>query len=221
MDNPPRTDRNKVRRLPKRAHYDMETIYRIVDEALVCDVGFAEGEQPFVIPTLHARVGDTLYFHGAPASRLIRHMAAGHPVCVAFTLLDGLVFARSAFHHSVNYRSAVLFGAGRLVESDEERLAALEALTEHLAPGRWAEVRPPNGAEMNATAVIALAIESASAKVRTGPPSDEDADYALPIWAGVLPLGLQAQPPVNDPKLRTNIDAPGYVLRYTRGENAP
>ncbi len=213
MDNTPHTELNKVRRLPKRAHYDRETIYRIVDEALVCDIGFAEGDQPFVIPTLHARVGDTLYFHGAPASRLIRHMAAGQPVCLAFTLLDGLVFARAAFHHSVNYRSAVLFGTGRLVKSDEERLAALEALTEHLAPGRWAEVRPPNPRELDVTAVVAVSIERASAKVRTGPPSDDEEDYALPVWAGVLPLGLRARSPVADPKLSPGIALPDCVLR--------
>ena len=217
MDNIPPTERNKVRRLPKRAHYDQETIYRIVDEALVCDVGFAEGEQPFVIPTLHVRIGDTLYCHGAPASRLIRHLAAGHPVCIAFTLLDGIVFARAAFHHSVNYRSAVLFSTGRLVESDEERLAALAALTDHLAPGRWAEVRPPNRAELAATAVIAIAIASASAKIRTGLPSDDEEDYALPIWAGVLPLGLRALSPVNDPKLRSGIAAPDYIVRRADG----
>lgn len=219
MDNTPHSERNKVRRLSKRAHYDTETIYGIVDEAPVCHVSFAEGEQPFVIPTLHGRSGDTLYFHGAPASRLIRHVAAGHPVCVAFTLLDGIVFARSAFHHSVNYRSAILFGTGRLVETDEERLLALEALTEHLAPGRWAEVRPPNQAELNATAVIAIAIESASAKVRTGPPADDDADYARPVWAGVLPLHLAAQDPINDPKLNAGIEAPEYILRHARGED--
>lgn len=221
MDDFPQEKRNQVRRLPKRGQYDRETIYRIVDEALVCHIGFAEGELPFVIPTLHARIGDTLYCHGAPAGRLIRHVAAGHPVCAAFTLLDGLVFARAAFHHSVNYRSAVLFGTGRLVESDEERLAVLAAITEHLAPGRWAEVRPPNRAELAATAVIAIAIESASAKIRTGPPSDADEDDALPVWAGVLPLGLRALSPVNDPKLRGGIEAPDYIVRRADGALEP
>ncbi len=221
MDDFPQERRNQVRRLPKRGQYDRETIYRIVDETLVCHIGFAEGEQPFVIPTLHARIGDTLYCHGAPAGRLIRHVAVGHPVCAAFTLLDGLVFARAAFHHSVNYRSAVLFGTGRLVESDEERLAVLAAITEHLAPGRWADARPPNRAELAATAVIAIAIASASAKIRTGPPSDDEEDDALPIWAGVLPLGLRALGPVNDPKLRGGIAAPDYIVRRADGVPEP
>ena len=149
---------------------------------------------------LHARIGDTLYFHGAPASRLLKLISVGHPICAAFTLLDGLVLARSAFHHSVNYRSAVIFGTGKLVASDEEKLAALEALTEHIAPGRWADARQPNRKELDATSVIALRIESASAKIRTGPPSDDEADYALPIWAGVLPLQLQGTDPHRRPE---------------------
>ena len=172
----------------------------IVDEAPVSHVGFTQDGQPFVIPMLHARIGDTLYFHGAPASRLLKLISAGHPICAAFTLLDGLVLARSAFHHSVNYRSAVIFGTGQLVASDEEKLAALEALTEHIAPGRWADARQPNRKELDATSVIALRIESASAKIRTGPPSDDEADYALPIWAGVLPLQLQGTDPHRRPE---------------------
>jgi uncharacterized protein len=211
MDSFPRAGRNQVKRLPQRACYDTETVYRIVDEALICHVAFAEGAQPFVIPMLHARVSDVLYLHGAPASRLLKHIGAGRPVAAAFTLLDGIVYARSVFHHSVNYRSAVLFGVGRLVEADDEKLAALAALTEHVAPGSWAAARGPNRKELAATAVIALDIEGASAKIRTGPPSDDEEDYALPVWAGVLPLEMCAQSSVDDPKLRAGIAVPDYV----------
>ena len=203
-DDFPRDERNKVKRLPQRAHYDRETIYRIVDEALVCHVGFAEADQPFVIPTLHARIGDSSICTARRQAGCSSTSAEGS-LCVAFTLLDGVVFARSAFHHSVNFRSAVLFGTGRLVETDEEQLAALEAITEHIAPGRWADARQPNRKELAATAVIALDIESASAKIRTGRPVDDDEDYALPVWAGVLPLQLRALSPINDPKLSAGL----------------
>jgi nitroimidazol reductase NimA-like FMN-containing flavoprotein (pyridoxamine 5'-phosphate oxidase superfamily) len=214
MDDFARTERNKVKRLPQRAQYDRETIYRIVDEAPISHVGFAQEDQPVVIPMLHARIDDTLYFHGAAASRLLKLISAGQPMSVAFTLLDGLVLARSVFHHSVNYRSAVIFGTGQLVASDEEKLAALEALTEHIAPGRWADARRPNGKELDATFVIALHIDSASAKVRTGPPVDDEADYALPVWAGIVPLHLQASRPIDDPKLNGGIDVPIYISKY-------
>ena len=211
MDEFARTERNKAKRLPQRAQYDKETIYRIVDAAPISHVGFTQEDQPVVIPMLHARVGDTLYFHGAPASRLLKLISVGHPMCVAFTVLDGLVLARSVFHHSVNYRSAVIFGTGQLVESDAEKLAALEALTEHIAPGRWTDARQPNRKELDATSVMALRIESASAKIRTGPPSDDAEDYALPVWAGVVPLQLRALNPIDDPKLSAGIEAPGYT----------
>jgi nitroimidazol reductase NimA-like FMN-containing flavoprotein (pyridoxamine 5'-phosphate oxidase superfamily) len=222
MDDFARTERNKVKRLPQRAQYDKETIYRIVDEAPICHVGFTQEGQPVVIPMLHARIGDALYFHGAPASRLLKLIGAGQPMCVAFTVLDGLVLARSVFHHSVNYRSVVVFGTGELVASDEEKLTALEALTEHITPGRWADARQPNRNELDATSVIALRIESASAKIRTGPPADDEADYALPVWAGIVPLQLQALSPIDDPKLGAGIEVPGYVMRYDHraGEDA-
>jgi len=217
VDSFPRSERNKVKRLPQRAQYDKETIYRIIDAAPICHVGFVLGDQPFVIPMLHGRIGDTLYFHGAHASRLLKQAGAGQPMSVAFTLLDGLVLARSVFHHSVNYRSAVIFGAGALVESEAEKLVALEALTEHIAPGRWADARQPNRQELASTSVISLLIESASAKIRTGGPSDDEADYALPVWAGVVPLALRAQAPIADPKLGAGIEVPGYVVRYGNG----
>lgn len=208
--------RNRVRRIPERGHYDKETIYAIVDEALICHVAFAVDGQPFVVPTIHARMGDELILHGAKASRLLKHIAAGHPVSAAVTLLDGLVMARSVFHSSMNYRSAVLFGTGRVLESDDEKLAALEALTEHLARGRWQDARLPTTQELEATTVVALAIESASAKLRSGPPNDEAEDYALPIWAGVLPLQQSALPPVADPQLAPGIAAPDYLVHYRR-----
>ncbi|HEX9118192.1 MAG TPA: pyridoxamine 5'-phosphate oxidase family protein [Anaerolineae bacterium] len=207
------TEENRVRRLPKRASYDRETIYQIIDEAPISHVAFVQDGRPFVIPMLHARMGDELVFHGATASRLLKHIKTGAPICVAFTLLDGLVLARSAFHHSVNYRSVVLYGTGRGLESPAEKLAALAAVTEHLTPGRWAEVRPPTAAELKATAVVALAIENATAKLRAGPPSDDEADYALPVWAGVLPLALQAGSAIPDERLAPGIPVPDYLVR--------
>lgn len=182
------TELNKLHRRPQRGHYDRKTIYAILDAAIVCHVGFVQDGQPFVIPTSYARAGDTLLLHGAPASRLLRHIAAGQSVSISVAILDGLVLAKSAFHHSVNYRSVVIFGRGRLLEDDAEKLAALAILTEHIAPGRWATTRQPNAAELMATAVGAIAIESASAKVRSGPPVDAADDLALPVWAGVLPI---------------------------------
>lgn len=179
---------HKLQRLPQRGRYDRETIYAILDAAKVCHVGLAEAEQPFVLPMLYARAGDEILLHGAPASRLIGHIAAGRPICISVAILDGLVLAKSAFHHSVNYRSVVLFGRGRLIEDLEEKLEALRILTEHLAPGRWAIVRQPNAAELRGTAVVAVSIENASAKVRSGPPADVEADRAWPVWAGVLPV---------------------------------
>ena len=208
--------RNRVRRIPERGHYDKATIYAIVDEALICHVAFAVDGQPFVVPTIHARMGDELILHGAKASRLLKHIEAGHPVSVAITLLDGLVMARSVFHSSMNYRSAVIFGAGRVLASDDEKLAALEALTEHLARGRWQDARRPTALELNATTVVALAIDSASAKVRTGPPNDDAEDYTLPIWAGVVPLQQTPLPLQPDPKLAAGIVAPDYLVDYRR-----
>jgi len=196
MTDYPPTDRTRVRRLPDRGHYDRETIYAILDEALVCHVAFVEDGRPFVIPTLHARVGDALLLHGAPASRLLKHLAAGGEVSVAATIADGLVLAKSVFHHSVNYRSVVLFGHGAPVEGDAAKLAALEAFTEKLLPGRWSEARVPNAAELKATAVIRVAIEEASAKIRTGGPKDDPEDLALDVWAGVIPLSLVRGEPV-------------------------
>jgi len=211
-----RSDLNRIARKPDRGHYDKETIYAVLDEALVCHVGLVHDGQPIVIPTIHARDGDTLILHGAKASRLLKHVQGGHPVCVAVTLLDGIVFARSAYNHSMNYRSVVLFGQGRALVSDAEKLRASEVLTEHIARGRWQDIRKPNRQELDATAFVALDIESASAKIRTGPPGDAEEDYQLPIWAGVLPFRQQALAPSDDPRLASGIPVPDYILRYTR-----
>jgi uncharacterized protein len=208
---------NRVRRLPERGRYERETVYQIIDEALFCHVAFVADGMPYVIPINHARAGDTLYLHGAPASRLLKHVQAGEQLCIAMTLVDGLVLARAAFHHSINYRSAVLFGHGRPVTEDAEKLQALAAITEHLAPGRWELIRRPTERELRATAVVAIAIESASAKLRAGPPKDDEEDYALPIWAGVLPLHEQPLPPVPDPRLGPGIAVPEHVKRWSRG----
>ena len=182
------TPLNRVKRLPDRGHYDRDTIYPIVDAGLICHVAFVVDGRPFVIPTLHAREGDTLLLHGASTSRMLRHISLGGEVCVTVTHVDGLVLAKSVFNHSVNYRSAVLFGRGRLVDDEAGKMAALAAFTEKILPGRWADARLPNSVEMKATSVIAIEIESASAKVRTGPPHDDDEDVDLPVWVGVLPL---------------------------------
>ena len=184
----PKTPRNRVKRLPKRAEYDREAVYAVVDSAPICHVGFVQDGQPFVLPTIHARIDDTLIIHGSTASRMMKQLGSGAELCVTMTHLDGLVLARSAFHHSMNYRSAVLFGRGEIIRDQAEKLAALEAVSEHLVPGRWGDVRQPTEQELKATTVVRMPIESASVKTRSGDPIDDDADYALPIWAGVLPI---------------------------------
>lgn len=210
------TERTQVHRLPKRANYDRETVHRILDEAMICHVGFVVNDQPYVIPTGFGRDGDTLYIHGSAASRMLGAVAEGIPVCITVTLLDGLVLARSAFHHSMNYRSVVILGKARSVESEEEKIAALRTFTEHIVPGRWDDVRKPTPQESKATSVLAIPLEEGSAKIRTGPPIDDEEDYALPIWAGVLPLQLVPSAPISDPRLKHAIEAPANVTRYSR-----
>ena len=188
MDSTTQTKRTKVKRLPARGHYDRETINAILDEAFICHVGFVVDGHPYVIPTGFARVGDHVYIHGSAASRMLRNLSQGINVCVTVTLIDGLVLARSAFHHSINYRSVVILGNAELVVDAAEKDKALEALTEHIVPGRWADVRWPNELELKATTVLKLPIEEASAKIRTGDPKDDEEDYAMNVWAGVLPL---------------------------------
>ena len=211
-----RTDRNRIKRLPKRGQYDRETIYRILDEALICHVGFVDKRQPYVIPINFARMGDNIVLHGAKASRLLKHIEAGHPICVEATIIDGLVLARSVFHHSVNYRSVVVFGKGHLIQDEQEKLAALRAVTEHLIPGRWQEARLPNHKELNATGVVSIRIEEASAKVRVGPPIDEEEDYALPVWSGVLPLQEMPLIPIQDEVQAKDVILPEYIAQYSR-----
>lgn len=208
------TDRTRVRRLPDRGRYDAATIYPILDEALICHVGFIVDGAPVVIPTIHWREGDTLYFHGSAASRMLRSLKNGVDACVTVTLLDGLVLARSAFHHSMNYRSVVVFGKAREVTDREEKMRALDALVEHVMRGRAAEIRGANEKELRQTLVLALPLEEASAKIRTGPPLDDDEDYALPVWAGVLPLTLTPGEPVPDTGVTAEV--PAYVREYQR-----
>jgi hypothetical protein len=210
------TGRSALKRLPQRGEYGREGIYQILDEGFVCHVGFVVEGQPFVIPTGYARAGDTLYLHGAQASRMLRTLREGVEVCVTVTLVDGMVMARSAFHHSMNYRSAVVFGRAVAVEEAAEKLEALRALTEHLAPGRWAEVRQPTQSEMRATLVLALPLAEASGKVRTGPPLDDEEDYELKVWAGVVPLRVVAGEPIDDPRLLPGVKPPPHVTRYAR-----
>jgi uncharacterized protein len=187
------TARTRVRREPERGRYERETIDAILDEALYCHLGFVVDGQPYVIPTLHARVGDLLYVHGSSASRMLRHAASGAPMCVTVTLLDGLVLTKSVFNHSIDYRSVVVLGEARPVEA-EEKLEALRAFTEHVAPGRWEEARQPTPLELKATSILALPLTESSAKVRTGPPEDEPEDLALPVWSGVVPIHLAVEP---------------------------
>jgi uncharacterized protein len=217
MQNFPQTERTILKRLPRRGVYDRELVYRILDEGFICHVGFAVNCRPFVIPTGYARVNDQLFIHGSQASRMLRTLADGIDVCVTVTLLDGLVLARSAFNHSMNYRSVVIFGRTAVVEDREERLTALHAFSEHVIPGRWNEVREPTEQELKATTVLSLTLEEVSAKVRTGPPVDDEEDYELPVWAGVIPLRLVAGQPVPDPRLSEAIETPQSVRKYKRG----
>ncbi len=210
------SQRTTIKRVPKRGNYERDTIYQILDEGLVCHLGFVVEGQPFVIPTAYGRVDDKLYIHGSPASRMLRSLQTGIEVCVTVTLLDGLVLARSAFHHSMNYRSVVIFGTAKTVENAEEKQEALRAFVEHVIPHRWESVRPPSRNELAGTLVLSLPLVEASAKIRTGGPIDDEADYELPVWAGEIPLPLTAAAPVNDARLHTGIEAPAYVCNYTR-----
>jgi nitroimidazol reductase NimA-like FMN-containing flavoprotein (pyridoxamine 5'-phosphate oxidase superfamily) len=204
------SNRTTVKRLPKRAAYDRDTVHAILDEAYICHLGFVVDGQPFVIPTIHWREGETLYFHGSAASRMLRSLRDGIDACVTVTLLDGLVLARSAFHHSMNYRSVVVLGRATEV-TREEKVRALEGVVEHVMPGRSADVRPPNDIELKQTLVLALPITEASAKIRTGPPLDDEEDYALPVWAGVVPLRLTPGEPVADERLPAGVGVPEYI----------
>jgi nitroimidazol reductase NimA-like FMN-containing flavoprotein (pyridoxamine 5'-phosphate oxidase superfamily) len=211
------TARTRVVREPKRGAYDRDTVYRILDEGFLCHVGFVVDGQPFVIPTSYGRKDASLYIHGSAASRMLRQMQNnGAPVCVTITLLDGLVLARSVFNHSMNFRSVVILGNATLVDDPEEKLAALRILAEHILPGRWDDARQPNDRELKATSVLRVPIEEFSAKVRTGPPIDDEEDYAFPTWAGVLPLEMKAGKPIDDAGMLSGIETPEYVRNYCR-----
>lgn len=211
--------RSRVTRLARKARYDIETIHAVLDAGYLCHVGFAVDGQPVVIPTLYGRAGDRVVFHGSSASRMLRRLSEGVPVCVAVTLVDGVVLARSLFHSSMHYRSVVLYGTARELEDRDERLAALRTISEHLVPGRWSEARAPNEKELAATSVLALSIDEASAKVSAGPPADDDEDYALPIWAGVVPLAERAGEPIADARLADGIPVPASAAAFRRARN--
>ncbi|MEJ7643609.1 MAG: pyridoxamine 5'-phosphate oxidase family protein [Chryseolinea sp.] len=213
METYPVTDKTKITRLAKRAAYDKETINAILDESLLCTLAYVHNNQPFQIPTGFCRVDDKLYVHGSVGSAYMRAMVEGNlPVCISVTLLDGLVLARSAFHHSMNYRSVAIFSHAKKVTDNDELYKALEVFTNKVQPGRWNDVRHPNAGEWKATLLISFAIEEASAKIRTGPPKDDDEDYGLDVWAGVIPLKTERQTAIPDPLLKTGIDVPHYLI---------
>lgn len=205
--------RTELRRYPNRGFHDSATIHAILDAGFLAHVGFVVDRQPFVIPTLYGREGGKLYLHGSSASRMLGELGAGAPVCVNVTLVDGLVLARSGFHSSINYRSVVAFGTARRIEAAEEKARALRVISEHLLAGRWREIRKPSEKELKATSVLEFAIEEASAKIRQGPPLDDEEDYGMQVWAGVVPVRLRADQPVRDARLAEEIAAPGYVVR--------
>lgn len=216
MDNFEPTERTTLKRLPKRGNFEREAVNKILDEGFVCHVGFIVEGRPVVIPTGYGRSGDKLYIHGSAASRMLKALSGGIDVCVTVTLLDGLVLARSAFHHSLNYRSVVVFGRARVVEDANEKWEALRAFTDHVMRGRWEETRQPSEKELRATTVLALPLVEASAKIRTGPPIDDEEDMMLPVWAGELPVGMTTGEAVADPQLQPGIELPEYIRAYNR-----
>jgi nitroimidazol reductase NimA-like FMN-containing flavoprotein (pyridoxamine 5'-phosphate oxidase superfamily) len=220
MENFSQTERTTLKRLPKRGNYERETIYQILDEGFVCHVGFVVDNRPFVIPTGYGRAGDNLYIHGSAASRMLKRLREGVDVCVTVTLLDGLVLARSSFHHSMNYRSVVIFGRARVVEDEKEKMEALRVFSDQVMRERWEDARLPNQQELRATMVLALPLTEASAKIRTGPPLDDEEDYALEVWAGVLPLKMVAGEAVPDPRLKKRAEVPRYVRDYKRPQQS-
>jgi len=215
-ETPMPTARTRVVREADRAVYDRETVYRILDGGFLCHIGFVVDDQPFVIPTSYGRKDASLYIHGSAASRMLRQMKDGAPVCITVTLLEGLVLARSIFNHSMNYRSVVVLGKATLVDDPEEKLEALRILSEHILPGRWADSRQPNERELKATSVLRVPIEEFSAKIRQGPAIDDEEDYSFPTWAGVVPLEMVAGAPIDDVRLLPGKEAPGYAKHYTR-----
>ena len=213
-ENVAMSDRTRIVREPIRAVYDREAIYKILDEGFVCHVGFTADEQTFVIPTMYARVGDAIYFHGSAASRMLRGVSAGMNVCLTVTLTDGLVLARSVFNHSMNYRSVVALGNATIVDEPAEKLAALRAFTEKILPGRWNDAREPNEKELKATSILRLPLTEVSAKVRVGGVEDDAEDYALSVWAGIVPLRLVADPPIRDERCDPSLATPAYATNF-------
>src|SRR5438876_6478019 len=216
MSKFPQTGRTTLKRLPYRGSHDRKLINQILDEGFVCHVGFSVDGQPFVIPTLYARVGDAIYFHGSAASRMLRNVGEGLSVCITVTLTDGFVLARSVFNHSMNYRSVVALGKAILVDTAEEKLEALHAFTEKILAGRWNDARQPNEKELKATSILRLPLTEVSAKIRVGPPEDDAPDYALPVWAGVIPLSLTPGAPIRDERCDSAIPTPSYAMHYKR-----
>ena len=215
------TKRTELRRIPDRGSHDWETISQILDAGFLAYVGFCVDGQPFVIPTLYGRDGERLYLHGSAVSRMLRELETGIPTCVTVTLVDGLVLSRSAFDHSMNYRSVVAFGTAQRIADPMQKIKSLRVISEHLIAGRWKDVRGPSEKELKATTVLEFSIEEASSKVRSGPPLDDESDYGLPVWAGVLPLGIQSRPPIPDERLIKGVTVPDYVQRYDARLNGP
>ncbi|HXC24670.1 MAG TPA: pyridoxamine 5'-phosphate oxidase family protein [Gemmatimonadaceae bacterium] len=214
MEHYTQTERTTLRRLPKRAHYDRDTVHAILDAGTICHVGYVVNDQPYVTPTMYWRHEDRVYWHGSSASRMLRVLTLGTPVCLTVTHLDGLVLARSAFNHSANYRSVIAFGTAQALQHPAEKMAALKHLTERLFPGRWTEIRQPSDQELKATTVLWLDLEEVSAKVRSGPPVDDEEDYARPVWAGVLPIAAVVEIPHPDPSLAPGIALPPYLADW-------
>jgi nitroimidazol reductase NimA-like FMN-containing flavoprotein (pyridoxamine 5'-phosphate oxidase superfamily) len=216
MKTYPISNRNRVKRISNNSDYSKETVHAIIDEALFCHLGIIHDGKPVVIPTIHARMGDHIVFHGSNASRLLK-ISNNNEICVTITLLDGLVMARSLFNSSMNYRSAVIFGKGEIIKDHDERMAAFKSITDHIAPGRWDDARQPNNSELKQTSVVRMPIDEASAKFSMGPPDDEDEDYALDYWAGVIPINQTYGEPESDPILQEGITIPDYLKNYCRG----
>ena len=216
MKTYPISNRNRVKRISNNSDYSKETVHAIIDEALFCHLGIIHDGKPVVIPTIHARMGDQIVFHGSNASRLLK-ISNNNEICVTITLLDGLVMARSLFNSSMNYRSAVIFGKGEIIKDHDERMAAFKSITDHIAPGRWDDARQPNNSELKQTSVVRMPIDEASAKISMGPPDDEDEDYALDYWAGVIPINQTYGEPESDSILQEGITIPDYLKNYCRG----
>ncbi len=214
------SERTTLKRMPDRAEYDRALIYSILDEGFICQVGFVVDNKPVVIPTAYARDGDEIYIHGSQASRMMRVLKGGVEACLTVTLVDGLVLARSAFNHSMNYRSVVVFGKASVIEDENEKLKAMRAFSEHILEGRWDDVRQPSATELKATTVLSLPLIEVSAKIRSGPPIDDEEDYDLDVWAGEMPLHLQAAEAIGDPLMKADISAPEYLSIYRKSKAA-